>query len=50
VLEGGRSKRYITRDAQGRFVVEIPRSGHQESETVTYEGEPRPPAGNPKGK
>lgn len=41
VLEGGRSKKYVRRDAQGRYVVEDNGRHH----TVTRERESQPPKG-----
>lgn len=50
VLEGGRSKRYVTRDAEGRFVVESPKNSAKDSDTVKHKSEPHPPTKKSKGK
>jgi hypothetical protein len=48
VLEGGKTKKYATRDAQGRFVVASPNHDDRHVDSVTFGGEPEPPTGRPK--
>lgn len=44
VLEGGRKQKYLTRDAQGRFVLQGHEGACEDADDKTIDGEMMPPA------